>query len=169
MLPLIIVTVLLSIIPPTEQSLPPLDPHHPSCLPHVLITCALIWLFMPLSTALLIHYEALKAKAMLHVFLTLFPIPSQAAGKIQAAALLLSASPPPSWVLQRCPSHPSPFPLFLLITCTHVHAHLTTCFQPTIKNKWYLCKCMAESLHCSSETITTLLTRYNLSTKWFGC
>ena len=47
-----------------------------------------------LSTALLIHYEALKAKAMLHVFLTLFPIPSQAAGKIQAAALLLSASPP---------------------------------------------------------------------------
>jgi len=47
MLPLIIVTVLLSIIPPTEQSLPPLDPHHPSCLPHVLITRALIWLFMP--------------------------------------------------------------------------------------------------------------------------
>ena len=136
MLPLIIVTVVLSIIPHTEQSLPPVDPHHPSCLPHVFITCALIWLFMPLSTSLLIHYEALKAKAMLCVFLTLFPIPSQAAEKIQAAALLLSASSPPSWVLQRCPSRPSPFPLVLLITCTHIHAHLTTRFQPTIKNKW---------------------------------
>lgn len=169
MLPLIIVTVLLSIIPPTEQSLPPLDPHHPSCLPHVLITRALIWLFMPCQQLSWYTMRPWRPRPCCMYFWHYFPFPVRLQERSRLLPCFCLLPPPPSWVLQRCPSHPSPFPLFLLITCTHVHAHLTTCFQPTIKNKWYLCKCMAESLHCSSETITTLLTRYNLSTKWFGC